>query len=88
MRLAVEQAMLGEQTPGCGEVGCVIVQDGEVLVASHNEAELLSDPTAHAEIIALGKLGQQQIRSSREGLSHIGTEATCEIAPRSSLVNY
>jgi tRNA(adenine34) deaminase len=59
MRIALEQAQLGESTPGGGEVGCVIVRDGEVLVAAHNEAELRHDPTAHAEIVALRKLGEK-----------------------------
>lgn len=35
-------------------VGAVIVgADGEVLARGHNERELLHDPTAHAEIVAL-----------------------------------
>lgn len=59
MRLAIEQARLGDRKPGAGEVGCVIVRDGEVLVAAHNEAELRCDPTAHAEIVALRKLGEK-----------------------------
>jgi hypothetical protein len=59
MRIAVEEARLGESTPGGGEVGCVIVRDGEVLVAAHNEAELRHDPTAHAEIVALRRLGEK-----------------------------
>src|SRR5688572_3557314 len=59
MRLALEQACIGDSTPGAGEVGCVIVRDGEVLVAAHNEAELRHDPTAHAEIVALRKAGDK-----------------------------
>lgn len=57
MRLAVEQARLGDLLPDAGEVGCVIVKDGEVVAAGHNEARLRSDPTAHAEIVTLRKLG-------------------------------
>jgi tRNA(adenine34) deaminase len=34
-------------------VGAVIVQEGEVIGAAHNERELREDPTAHAEILAL-----------------------------------
>jgi tRNA(adenine34) deaminase len=34
-------------------IGCVIVRSGEVVAAAHNERELRSDPTAHAEILAL-----------------------------------
>ncbi len=59
MRLAIEQARLGDQTPGAGEVGCVIVYRGEVVAAGHNEAELRHDPTAHAEIVALRLLGEK-----------------------------
>src|SRR5271157_2557829 len=52
MRLALreaERALKHEDVP----IGAVIVRDGEVLAAAHNERELLQDPTAHAEMIAL-----------------------------------
>jgi tRNA(adenine34) deaminase len=59
MLLAIEQARLGDQTPGAGEVGCVIVRDGQVVAAGHNEAHMRNDPTAHAEIVTLRRLGEQ-----------------------------
>jgi tRNA(adenine34) deaminase len=34
-------------------VGAVVVHDGEVVGAGHNERELRQDPTAHAEMIAV-----------------------------------
>ena len=34
-------------------VGAVLVRGGEVIGAGHNERELLQDPSAHAEMIAL-----------------------------------
>lgn len=34
-------------------VGCVIVREGEILSRAHNEREATSDPTAHAEILAI-----------------------------------
>jgi tRNA(adenine34) deaminase len=34
-------------------VGAVVIHDGEVIGAGHNERELRQDPTAHAELIAL-----------------------------------
>jgi tRNA(adenine34) deaminase len=43
-------------------IGAVLVRDGEVLAAAHNERELRQDPTAHAEMIAL-----------REGARAVGT---------------
>ncbi|HSZ05691.1 MAG TPA: tRNA adenosine(34) deaminase TadA [Solirubrobacteraceae bacterium] len=52
MRLAVreaERALEHDDVP----IGAVLVRDGEVVAAAHNERELRQDPTAHAEIIAL-----------------------------------
>ena len=52
MRLALreaERALDHDDVP----VGAVIVREGEVIGAGHNERELRADPTAHAEIIAL-----------------------------------
>jgi tRNA(adenine34) deaminase len=34
-------------------VGAVIVRDGAIIAARHNERELTGDPTAHAEILAI-----------------------------------
>src|SRR5581483_7448806 len=52
MRLAIreaERALEHDDVP----IGAVVVQEGEVLGLGHNERELRSDPTAHAEMIAL-----------------------------------
>jgi tRNA(adenine34) deaminase len=34
-------------------VGAVVVHNGKVIASRHNERELINDPTAHAEILAL-----------------------------------
>ena len=34
-------------------VGCVIVHEGRIIGRGHNQRERLSDPTAHAEMIAI-----------------------------------
>ena len=34
-------------------VGAIVVREGVVIAARHNERELLGDPTAHAEVLAL-----------------------------------
>jgi tRNA(adenine34) deaminase len=34
-------------------VGAVVVHEGQIISARHNERELTGDPTAHAEILAL-----------------------------------
>ena len=52
MRLALREAA---RAPEHGDVpiGAVVVREGEVIGAGHNEREIRSDPTAHAEMIAL-----------------------------------
>jgi len=52
MRLAIaeaEQALAENEVP----VGAVIVQGERVIAAAHNQREMLHDPTAHAEMIAI-----------------------------------
>jgi tRNA-adenosine deaminase (EC 3.5.4.-) len=43
-------------------VGAIIVHKGAIIARSHNQTEALNDPTAHAEIIAIGAAA-----------SHLGT---------------
>ena len=52
MRLALEQATAA-LAHGDVPIGAVVVRDGEVVAARHNERELTGDPTAHAEVLAI-----------------------------------
>jgi len=52
MRLALREATQAAEHDDI-PVGAVVIKDGEVIGAGHNERELREDPTAHAEIIAL-----------------------------------
>jgi tRNA(adenine34) deaminase len=52
MRLALQEAGRALDH-GDVPVGAVLVHDGEVIGAGHNERELRQDPSAHAEMIAL-----------------------------------
>ncbi len=59
MRLAVreaERALEHDDVP----IGAVVIHDGELIGAGHNERELRQDPTAHAEIIALREAARTQ----------------------------
>ncbi len=50
MALAEAQAAFAEdEVP----IGAVIVHNGQVIAAAHNQREQLHDPTAHAEMIAI-----------------------------------
>lgn len=57
MRAALDQARaaaLAGEVP----IGAVIARDGVVIAAAHNAPRTLSDPTAHAEILAIRAAAQ------------------------------
>ena len=53
MKLALQEAEIAFQE-GEIPVGAIVVREGRVIGRGHNQVETLNDPTAHAEIIALG----------------------------------
>jgi tRNA(adenine34) deaminase len=53
MRLALDEAMRAAEE-GEVPVGAVVVFEGRVLGRGHNRTEASHDPTAHAEILAIG----------------------------------
>jgi tRNA(adenine34) deaminase len=75
MRLALDKAMEAaahDDVP----VGAVIVRDGEIIGAAGNERELRSDPTAHAECLAL-----REAALTLRGWRLIGTVLYCTLEP-------
>jgi tRNA(adenine34) deaminase len=63
MRLALQEAALALEHDDV-PVGAVLVHEGEVIAAGHNERELRQDPSAHAEMIAL-RMGAQALGTWR-----------------------
>ncbi len=53
MRQALREAQ-GAYDEGEVPIGCVIVKEGKVIGRGRNHMETLNDPTAHAEILAMG----------------------------------
>jgi tRNA(adenine34) deaminase len=52
---AAEAAAAHDDVP----IGAVVARDGEVLAAAGNERELRGDPTAHAEVLAIGEAARK-----------------------------
>jgi tRNA(adenine34) deaminase len=77
MRLAIEQARLGSETPGGAEVGAVLVRNGEVVCAGFNESGMHHDPTAHAEIVTIRRLCAKIQTSSLQGYTLYCTLQPC-----------
>jgi tRNA(adenine34) deaminase len=57
-------------------VGCVVVKDGHIVGRGHNRTETLKDPTAHAEVVAIGAAA-----AALENWRLTGTVVYCTIEP-------
>ncbi|MBI2461237.1 MAG: nucleoside deaminase [Candidatus Rokubacteria bacterium] len=56
LRAAIAEAQAGA-AEGNFPVGSVVVRDGAIVARGHNEVVTASDPTAHAEMVALRRAG-------------------------------
>ena len=59
MQRAIDQALIArslDEVP----IGAVIVKDGDVVAAAHNLTRTNSDPTAHAELLAIREAARIQ----------------------------
>jgi tRNA(adenine34) deaminase len=77
MAAALEQARVGQQTPGGAQVGCVLVEDGEIVCSSFNEGDLQYDPTAHAEMVGIRRLCGERKSTSLKGITVYCTLQPC-----------
>ena len=75
MRIALREAAAAAEH-GDVPVGCVVVREGELVAAAHNERELRGDPTAHAEVLAL-----RAAALTLGGWRLLGTVAYCTLEP-------
>ncbi len=68
MQLAIQEAKKAFEE-GEVPIGAVITHNGEVVGKAHNQRELLKDPTAHAEILAITQaahaLGRWRLTGTR-----------------------
>ncbi len=79
MLRAMEEARKGSEISGAGEVGCVIVRGGQILASGHNEAELRHDPSAHAEIVTMRKVGEKLLSTNFSGCTLYVTLQPCSM---------
>ena len=64
MKSALKEAERAFDKDDC-PIGAVIIKNGQIVARAHNQVELLKDPTAHAEIIAITQaantLGEERL---------------------------
>ncbi len=84
MAAALEQARLAASI-GEVPVGAVVVIDGEIVAARHNEREATIDPTAHAEVLALRDAAAAVGDWRLEGASLVVTLEPCPMCAGAAL---
>ena len=78
MRAALTEAQIAMDTSGDVPVGAVLVDaSGEIVARGRNEKELLGDPTAHAEIVAIREASSLLGDWRLEGLTLVVTLEPC-----------
>ena len=83
MREALKQAKLALDK-GEVPVGAVVVYKNQVIVRAHNQTEMLRDPTAHAEMIAITQATEtlsQTAKDHRGSLEEATLYVTLEPCP-------
>ncbi len=86
MRIALEEAARGG-AEGNVAVGSIIVQDGTVVARGRNLVTTDSDPTAHAETVALRNAGAALQRTDFSGCTLYTTFEPCPMCCGAILVS-
>jgi tRNA(adenine34) deaminase len=66
-------------------VGAVVVVDGQVVAACHNERQLAADPTAHAEVLALREAATARGSWRLDGATLVVTLEPCPMCAGAAL---
>ncbi len=67
-------------------IGAVVALNGAVIATAHNERELLGDPTAHAEVLALRRAAETVGTSRLDGATLVTTLEPCPMCAGAALL--
>jgi len=67
-------------------IGALVVIEGQVVAAAHNERELRNDPTAHAEVLALQAAAAAVGSSRLDGATLVTTLEPCPMCAGAALL--
>jgi tRNA(adenine34) deaminase len=79
MRDAVERALKAARESGKAGIAATVMQGGKIIATGENEVHLQSDPTKHAEMVAITRAAQLLDRTDLSGCTIISTLQPCEM---------
>ncbi len=79
MRDAIDRALKAAQETGKAGIAAAILHNGETIATGENEVQLQSDPTKHAEMVAITRAAARLGRPDLAGCTVISTLQPCEM---------
>lgn len=76
---AIDRAVKAARESGKSGIAAAILRDGQVIAAGENEVHLQTDPTRHAEMVALRRASQALGQTDLAGCTIISTLQPCEM---------
>ena len=79
MRDAIERALKAQTETGKAGIAASVIRDGILVATGENEVQLQSDPTQHAEMVALTRAAQALDTTDLSECTLISTLQPCEM---------
>lgn len=79
MRDAIDRALKAQTETGKAGIAASVLRDGILVATGENEVQLQSDPTQHAEMVALTRAAQALNTTDLSGCTLISTLQPCEM---------
>ncbi|RYE40104.1 MAG: hypothetical protein EOP21_09895, partial [Hyphomicrobiales bacterium] len=79
MREAVDRALTAARQSGKAGIAAAVMQGDATIATAENEVHLQSDPTAHAEMVAIQRAAAALGRTDLKGCTIISTLQPCEM---------
>ncbi len=79
MRDAIERALRAAHQSGKAGIAAAIMRDGRTIAMGENEVHLHSDPTTHAEMVAITRAAALLDQTDLSGCTIISTLQPCEM---------
>lgn len=76
---AVTRALQAAQDSGKAGIAAAVLRDGQVIATGENEVHLHSDPTRHAEMVAISRAAATLDRTDLSDCTLISTLQPCEM---------
>jgi tRNA(adenine34) deaminase len=76
---AVDRALRAARQDGKAGIAAAVLKDGRVVAVAENEVEIRSDPTRHAELVAIGRACAALGTTDLSGCVVVSTLQPCEM---------